>query len=347
MNQMARMFATLCPRRSHSWLERVGLAATFVVAMLPNAGFASGRRVDVLASEVFVYRTRLMANTTYRIETRNLSQPSDTVLHVQLASGAYLAGNDDCPSEGSTRSCVTIRPSFWPRDVVVVVRAFSESTRGSGTLRLRGTCAGVGCTPSQQDVPIRKFGGTSFSLGEALRRKNKILTVRQPDVGSRHSATDTIVLVRRSQAEAIMFDDESGLKALPEFGRGMSKAILPSDCPACVVTVGTVSGLPEGPVTLLWDTDAGIHDCDGDGWGDSLEELYGADPCQLDTDLDGLNDGDEIEGVRMGQDSLQFAYWGARPNHKDLFLEVDWETGYPPTTQAAQEIIVRFRQTPH
>jgi hypothetical protein len=306
-------------------VSRVALM-TALIACLPVSALGSGRRVGTRATQVFVYKQRLMPNTQYRIETRNLSLPSDTVLHVQTSSGAHLAGNDDCAGAGSTRSCVTIGTANAVRDVTIVVRASSEQTGGHGTLRVGASCPLGGiCTPSLKDVAMPWFGGVTVPLGETVPARGKVLTVRERDAGVLRGAADTVVLVRKSVTQAVAFDDESGLRASPEYPRGMAKATLASDCPTCVVTVGTVAGSPEGTTTLLWDTDAGSRDCDGDGWGDSLEALHGANPCVLDTDQDGLPDGEEIEGATVGGDSLQLAFWGARPNHKDFFLEADWE----------------------
>lgn len=71
-------------------------------------------------------------------------------------------------------------------------------------------------------------------------------------------------------------------------------------------------------------------DSDGDGLADCVETgtgIYvspwntGTDPMLADTDGDGLNDGDEVNGTGSGLDLTAF---GVNPVHKDILLEYDW-----------------------
>ena len=49
-----------------------------------------------------------------------------------------------------------------------------------------------------------------------------------------------------------------------------------------------------------------------------------------DSDGDGLLDEWEINGVTMNGVFINLPQMGANPNHKDLFLELDWRAGFPP-----------------
>src|SRR3954453_1478185 len=72
---------------------------------------------------------------------------------------------------------------------------------------------------------------------------------------------------------------------------------------------------------------APLADSDGDGVLDDQEKQIGTDPCNADTDGDGLEDGWEISGrvpsaVIRGLEPL--ALPGADPLRKDVYVEVDW-----------------------
>jgi hypothetical protein len=71
-------------------------------------------------------------------------------------------------------------------------------------------------------------------------------------------------------------------------------------------------------------------DSDGDGLADCVETgtgvfigpwNTGTDPRLADTDGDGLDDGDEVNGTASG---INLAALGVSPVHKDILLEYDW-----------------------
>lgn len=75
-------------------------------------------------------------------------------------------------------------------------------------------------------------------------------------------------------------------------------------------------------------------DTDGDRLPDALETgtgtyahaaATGTSPAVVDTDVDGLDDGDEVLGSLAG---LDLRALGTRPTQPDLLLEVDWLTGF-------------------
>jgi hypothetical protein len=62
-------------------------------------------------------------------------------------------------------------------------------------------------------------------------------------------------------------------------------------------------------------------DVDGDRLDGCLEEKAHTDPANVDTDADGLSDGDEVLGTLGG---LDLPAMGTDPRRKDILLEYDW-----------------------
>jgi len=96
-------------------------------------------------------------------------------------------------------------------------------------------------------------------------------------------------------------------------------------------------------------------DDDGDSLTNEAEVLtHNTDPRNLDSDMDGVSDYTELS--TSGYPPL--AFWGASPNHKDLWLELDWfEDGPPPTpygppptyapdSQSLQAVVDMFSESP-
>lgn len=79
---------------------------------------------------------------------------------------------------------------------------------------------------------------------------------------------------------------------LREFGRGRIAALASAE-PLSSRSLATVAGRRLARELYLWLDGAGstIHDLDGDGLPDELEEAYGTDPARWDSDGDGLADG--------------------------------------------------------
>src|SRR5438132_7420157 len=71
---------------------------------------------------------------TWTFSTSGLSAGADTVIHVQDAvdpQAGFVAGNDDVGA--SLASSVTVPPNGTTRTLLVIVRAYSELTQGTGT----------------------------------------------------------------------------------------------------------------------------------------------------------------------------------------------------------------------
>jgi len=101
-------------------------------------------------------------------------------------------------------------------------------------------------------------------------------------------------------------------------------------------------------------------DPDGDGLGSSLESelqtcatLAGCGNNAVsgfDSDRDGLSDRDEVLGIagvlQGGVDDLPLARWGANPNHKDVFVEVDYVNGLGGVLAPGQNPFLWIQQNP-
>jgi len=98
-------------------------------------------------------------------------------------------------------------------------------------------------------------------------------------------------------------------------------------------------------------------DADGDGLPDDCEAdaaIYGTNPDNPDSDGDGLTDPEEIFGTLDGAPGgLDLPALGADPNHKNLFLEIDWfddgldaPHSHRPTPAAIQMVVDAFAAAP-
>ncbi|HTM23421.1 MAG TPA: hypothetical protein VL172_23020, partial [Kofleriaceae bacterium] len=327
--------------------RRALLLALGLAGALPSPARASGVRRDVAATTIFVQYYYLQPNSQYTVETVDLSAGGDTVLHVLIddGRGTQLAANDDCPGSGSLRSCVTVAPSANWRLVALLVRSYSPSSIGSGTLKV--------CGPWCDWFWMPRYAGTTLAANESIGATARVMTVRRPQQPNEAvTASDTVLLARSATIALAGFDDEHGLRSTPETTRRMSRITMAASCPSCALTVGVPQWAAEGLVTLMWDT--GGADCDADGWSDGLETAVGTPPCVRDWDGDGLDDGEEFYGVETRNESLQFPFWGANPAHKDVYVEADWVenlAGDPDqfrlTENAALDLIARYQADPN
>ena len=269
------------------------------IPVLAHAGTA-GRVRSVQATRFYVQQLSLQSGVSYTISTSNLSPSSDTVLHVQDINGGFIAGNDD--SDGTLASRVTIPASSTARIVWVLVRSFASGTAGTATL----TIAPSNAPPTSSSIG---FAGSQYRMGRNLIAQSHLFTVEERD-----GASDTVLLVvSGSPSNAIAFDDDDGVD-------WMSWIHLDTPCSDCVVVVGSYT---PGKTTLIWDEDIHFNNCDEDGMGDALDRAVGADPCNSDTDGDGIIDGAEVIGINTTP-AVKLPLYGADPAYKDVFVEVDW-----------------------
>ncbi len=326
------------------------LAAVFCALGLQARGaHASGRQL-VGATAIFTQTFTIPANTDYNLHVlpESLTPYEDPVMYVITDSSTptMIGFNDDCPGYGQS-SCLNIPRVGYVRYARVIVRAKAPYLAGSGTLRMGG-CSATPCTYwdySFSYIDIPKFAGVAVNTGELLWYGAKVMTARH---FPKNGAKDTVLFVEYPGSNGptvVGFDDDSGLKSTPETSLyGMSHETLYTNCYyPCTAWVGTYYYQGEGDTWLLWDTLAYYGpDSDFDGFSDSLENAIGTSPTLLDTDGDGLWDGHEFYGLYNLGENLQFAYWGANPRHKDIFLEADFRSGFNLTHELLRNTIDPF-----
>lgn len=279
-----------------------------------------GPAAAISASATSVRPTSIVvpANVSFTIWTSDLvgsgTDTPDTVLHVQKndANGSFAFGNDD-EGPGLLSSRVVIPAASTEQHFSVIVRAYSNFSRGSANLNISGS---DGYTRTYYAV---RFAGYAYDVG-SFPSQTHFWTVE--DATGSH---DTVLLVIAGTAErAVAYDDDDGVG-------NMSWVHIDPGCSSasglCRVIVGHYPSTDEVFSTRLYlDTDVHFDDCDNDGLGDSLEEGLGTDICGKDTDADGLTDAQEVIGVVESETAppVKLPTWGANPLVKDIFIEVDW-----------------------
>ncbi len=90
-------------------------------------------------------------------------------------------------------------------------------------------------------------------------------------------------------------------------------------------------------------------DSDSDGLPDSVEARIGTDSRNIDSDGDGISDGDEFYGADVdgdGEIDLDLPSMGANPTRREVFVEVDWmenaTESHKPTNAELQEVVNAF-----
>lgn len=278
----------------------------------PRIAGTAARVRDLDATPIFQIPFTVPAGVGYTVSTSGLAPATaDTVLHVldvtNAAAPFFIAGNDD--SGGTLASSVSIPATAAARTLRVLVRGYSTTRNGTATLSVQSTSGGGGF--SQPVV----FGGNVYATNRTLLTSGHVMTVEQPG----GSADTVLLVVSGAAANAVAFDDDSGVDR-------MAWLHLFSDCPSCVLVVGSYFSTYDGKATLIWDEDAHAAACDADGMGDALELAVGADPCRDDSDGDGLPDGLEVVGaVENGAAAaVKLPRYGADPTRQDVFVELDW-----------------------
>jgi hypothetical protein len=263
-----------------------------------------------LTSVTPIYKTivGVNANETVRLETFDLSTGADTVLHVQNSSVAhepFVAGNDDC-APPQRHSCVTLSVSPSPRSFSIYIRGYAGT---SGNARLRVIRNGV----TSLETSTFSFGGkqipATFNAGSRVAT-----TLIQKEL------SDSVVLLISSTAVAIAADDDDGA--------GLASNVRSPSTFSGHIVLGAYNYGSQGAnaaVTLIQDDSVETNDPDGDGLSSTLETLLAISPAAPDSDGDGISDGREVLGEANGQfPELELPTWGAHPQVKDLFVEVDW-----------------------
>lgn len=307
----------------------VSQTALAVVAIRTQAQPATGVHSHLLGVTLDVPVT---------LRTMSLSTGADTVLHVQrYPEGTFVAGNDDYPGLG-VASQVTFTPKFTGL-VWVVVRAYNDTTFGTGTLR---TIVSNNTT----DAAV-SFGGRRIQLGASMTF-GSLATVKEQG-----GATDTVLLVLKSTEHAVMYDDDDGFGA-------MSYVWMPGSDPctgtgSCIAIVGTYNGGANTISNTTFIADERLSDSDGDSLGTALEVAMGTSDSDWDSDDDGLRDQDEVYGRGEWHGvspNVDLPFYGANPTSKDIFFEADFWSQYGVRMTEGNAMAAAFRWlvagiTPH
>ena len=318
-----------------------------VVAVDP---YVSDRVRSGHVSIVREYRLSLTAGEILTIETANISEGGDPVIHLLETSGAEIAVDDN--SAGGVAARVSYR-SDVDKSVIVLVRSRNPNSNGTADLMKNGELWKTGVS----------FAGWHNSYAD-LPAGDHLRTVHTP--GGSNGGHRLYIL----RADGLGIETRI-VGGGPD---GAAALYLHSGLGKRTVIVGTADPGGEGLARILRNDAA--TDADFDGLGDALESTLGtcsslsgyvslnggyefdcsqaADP--RDTDGDGISDGLEVFG-RVVQDQVvaadntpqlaQFApdatlsfqthinlpMWGADPRHKDLFIEVDFMQRMPGETE--------------
>lgn len=88
----------------------------------------------------------------------------------------------------------------------------------------------------------------------------------------------------------------------------------------------------------------GGPDTDDDGLSDHVESALCTSVTNPDSDYDGLSDGWETFGVQFDDGSvLPLPDYGSNPCYKNIFLQLDWETGAQPPPTGINNMVNQYR----
>jgi len=329
---LPRLAARLAAQRAYFKEHPTGSAADKAAALRVSTSVVTAGLRDLRASALPNLRLELRGGQRVEVETRNLSQGADPVLHLwSRKDRREVAFDDDSGVEpGAARLSFTA-----PRagSYIALVRAYDSPDDGFCDLVVDGVTRLGGAKLGGSVVPV-----AAGSLLEAVLLNDGQGSEPWPPSG--RAALDTLLLlVDGASGRLLDLDDDSGVELGSRLGASR----------AALAVVGALSADDEGTARLVVN-DADAADSDGDGLGDGLEQALCLCPradavvcgfdCRgvtsaQDSDGDGLSDAVELLGLDHEQMPQLLPRWGADPRHKDLFVEIDladWtdETTTPP-----------------
>jgi hypothetical protein len=320
-----------------AWLAKAHLLASAALVLLLPAIAHAAPWVNGTQATYF-YRTGLQldagaggANRTYRFETANLTGGADPIMHVVRNTGFVEVGqNDDYPGLGlNARVDVTVNGST-AGIYTIIVRNGKGSESGKGDVKKDGVTIGF--------ATQRQFGGRVINIVPTG-------TLTYETALTPNGCDDTYIIGLNASGQVVAKDDQSGVGNASRFTSSTTRKVV----------VGAHSELKNGPTTLY--VNKPTPDADGDGLCDELETelgtcktttcvINGQNTFGKDTDRDGLTDKMEVFGVEDPTDMWpqMLPAWGARPLHKDLFVELDYTNDFStnPFTAADGRAAARF-----
>lgn len=299
--------------------------AALLAAWMPTEAHAGYRSFVGSSPAVFVGYLTIPQSSSVVLNTSALSTGADPILYLlrQNTDGSYtqVAYNDDF-APPNRNAQITYTNSGSVTTFVVLLRAYSESSTGTGLLSKNGT--------AWHSAPIGGWfqAASLFTFGSGYQ-------VRTGHVPGGSVAPMVVKFSSSSQIAGMAIGNAvAGASVLSLSG---SESHFLFGTPQ-VLDGTTYTTLRSGPATIFMNDVQ--SDTDGDGVGNLLEGEIGTcatvSGCGFnayhgrDTDRDGLSDAEELWGLvgtlPSGLDDLALPRWGALPRRKDVFLEVDWLT---------------------
>jgi len=285
----------------------------------------------------------LSAGQFIGLETQTVSSGADPVMHlVRIESdGSWtkVASDDNGaihPSAGPLGARVeyTVPAGSSTATYLMILRAASISTTGTAYVHRAYAPGGPAVSGTSVSVPVGGLlldeGLFTWSPGDSMNAVPLPGGALAPAIVAFGDVTNKTIVAGSLDGGAGGATG-LGLSAGHEawlFGSAWTRSEFGSVLPA-----------REGDAAL-YVNDVSTSDLDGDGLGDGLEADVGTcwDPAVTcpwseahdDTDRDGLPDGEELLGVfgsdPDGGDDLALPRWGGSPLHKDVYVEVDFNT---------------------
>ena len=273
----------------------------------------------------------------HRFRTHNLSDGSDSIIHLTDLRGNQIAANDDDRLTGGPESRLIV-DVLQAGEYFVVVRSASQEAHGTADVSVDNEIRWEGVS----------FGGWHVDL-DNIQAGEVIQTTHLPSLNS----SPHHIYILSSNGVSFEHSIRSGGP------KGAAVWNVDADIGDRQAVIVAPSYAQPQPVRLIRN-DAAFGDLDNDGLGNQLEAELGtcsalegiatgpdgnAFDCALaadprDTDGDGIRDGWEVLGHQdsylvqeepriVKHESFPLALWGANPRHKDMFVEVDFRMAMP------------------
>lgn len=289
-------------------MRRLSLVLLTLAAVGPAmTGEANAAMVyeSLPADPLYIQISWLAPMETVTYEALNLSPGADSVLHLwDIAAGKEVAFADSFISFQN--------PTSTTRQYAFVMRAEDASSHGTADLEVNGALVS-GLVLGGLRVDVDDGPGYEFDAVCAVGCNNNL-----------HS---------------FGLDAGGHMVELDYWSGYLGTHLSHPDIDEIVVAPSS----PTVPVNVYANDP---DDEDGDGLGTLLEAALGtcdddvAPGCDVfdprDTDRDGISDSAEVLGIEAGYGSQLLPRMGADPRHKDVFVEIDYESsfGSNPFTEA-------------
>jgi Bacterial TSP3 repeat len=180
---------------------------------------------------------------------------------------------------------------------------------------VKGICSGSGCT--SPNIQLTDSGG--MYVFDAY--------------GNYHGDAEVQLITPASGEEAVQFSlSKPGYTTVNLYHRPKYQTVTDNSGNSYLVS----------SVQQIFLCPVGALDSDGDGICDAAEARYGTNPFNPDTDGDRLSDLAELYGYA----GVDLRYFGAKPTHKDVFIEADYYPNRKPTATGIQRVVDAFAAAP-